>query len=73
MLHRAHRHKKTGNTYVVMDLPKLKLNNEWVEAVLYREYNLFTFNVSPDPYVRTLEDFLNKFEEIDFSSAKEGA
>lgn len=59
-----HEHLKTGNYYVVECLCSIKVNGKWEPGVAY--YPSGSSDDSPELYVRTLENFTEKFKEIRF-------
>lgn len=54
------KHNKSGNTYVVVDEAKLKLNGEWVPCIIYCSKYTGTSEV----YVRLKEEFQEKFTPL---------
>lgn len=52
----VYKHYKNKINYVVVDFCKIQENNEWVEAVLYREF------AGTQWYVRSLKEFKDKFK-----------
>lgn len=54
-------HYKNLKPYEVMESCKIQENGEWVEAVIYMEYNIFPL-VDSGKFVRTKKEFLEKFE-----------
>lgn len=53
-------HIKSGNFYEVFGRPQMKVNEEWVDGVIYTSLS------DRKTYVRTQVDFYNKFEPIRF-------
>lgn len=52
------KHKKSGKIYQIVGFPKLKIENDWVEAVLYK------LNPTGECFVRPKTIFLEKFKVI---------
>lgn len=54
------RHKGNGNVYRIAALPKVRHpgSGDWLPGVLYERADALL----PEPYVRTLADFLDRFE-----------
>jgi hypothetical protein len=50
-------HNKTGNTYAIADVAKLKDGDAWVDCVIYVSWG----TGKNDVYVRRTEDFKQKF------------
>jgi iron uptake system EfeUOB component EfeO/EfeM len=50
-------HTKTGNKYVIKEFSEVKILGEWLTAVIYEKKE----NKSQATYVRTLDDFEEKF------------
>lgn len=57
-----YKHKKTGNTYLVLGLSQVKCmySGTWLPAVIY-----YATEERDKTYIRTEEDFMTNFEEID--------
>ena len=47
-------HNATGRLYLVIGKCKIKINNQWIDGILY-------FDAKDNYYVRTTEDFNSKF------------
>jgi len=50
-------HYRNKKPYVVIDFGKIQVNDEWSEAVIYKEYK------KEEKYIRTLSEFSEKFIE----------
>lgn len=64
MKHRKYRHLKTGNVYIVKDIIPIKINNEWVDGVLYKQMDINDLWSIGSYYARTKDDFLKKFQLV---------
>lgn len=53
------RHKPTGGLYIVRAEVEMQVNDKWIPAYLYQHIDL------PDLYVRSQEDFKEKFESFE--------
>jgi hypothetical protein len=54
-----YKNKKTGDVYLLETACWVKIGDKWVKGIAY-----FNENKLREMFVRTEEDFLNKFEEI---------
>lgn len=73
MEYRNYVHKKTGQLYMAKGLVIIKVNGKWVDGISYKKYrDPETFKLLPTEYIRTKEDFLNKFEAVISTSEIEG-
>lgn len=54
-------HTRTNNRYKIVGLPRVKIENEWVNGVLYE-----TVEGEFKQFVRTHTDFLNSFSFVRF-------
>jgi hypothetical protein len=52
-----YRHDKSGNVYTVVDFALLKVDGEWVDCVIYKNYG-------DDFFVRKKTDFDQKFSKV---------
>lgn len=55
MVNKIYRNLKNGYNYIVTELCKIKINDEWEEGVVYRRVG------ENQTYVRTIQNFNEKF------------
>lgn len=54
-------HDRTDNRYIIKGTPRVKINGEWLNGVLYQSVEQY-----PKQFVRTHTDFLNSFSFVRF-------
>jgi uncharacterized membrane protein len=54
-----YKHTKTGDVYLIHESCKIKIDDKWVEGIIY-----FNPNNIREMFVTTKEDFFSSFEEI---------
>ncbi|MCA9340409.1 MAG: hypothetical protein KDA17_05835 [Candidatus Saccharibacteria bacterium] len=56
----VYRHTKTQNEYVIVSYPEVKVGGQWLPGVTYVSMK----DGDDRPYVRTMGDFMQSFEEV---------
>lgn len=59
MAKHQYRHIKTGDVYAVHDSCKIKIDDNWVEGIIY-----FNVNNTRELFVRTEQNFSDSFKEV---------
>ena len=60
-------HYKNTKPYIVLGFCKIQENNNWLEAVLYTDLEIYKQAKNPykiDKFVRSLKEFKSKFQKL---------